>query len=384
MTQDRPDSAVAAAARDPDAHDVRANDRSYPSPPHENQPNEHRPNEHRPDENPPAENQPNVHRPAENQPNEHRPAENPPAEHPPAEHPPDENQPNEHLPNPRHGELGTLVLAATPLGNPADASARLRRELATADVIAAEDTRRLARLCADLGVQPGGRVVSYHDHNEAARTGPLVQELTIGRRVLLVTDAGMPSASDPGYRLVTAAIAAGVPVTCLPGPSAITAALAVSGLPTDRFCFEGFPPRKPAERRRAIAALAAEPRTLVFFEAPHRIAQTLADLAQAFGPQRPAALCRELTKTYEEIRRAGLGELAAQAAAEPVRGEITLVVGGAVAVPMSVDQALQRVRELRAQGVRLKDACRAAAEDAAVSSRELYARALAEAQQPTT
>jgi 16S rRNA (cytidine1402-2'-O)-methyltransferase len=214
------------------------------------------------------------------------------------------------------------------LGRPDDASERLRAALADAPVIAAEDTRRLRRLCADLGVRPRGRVVSFFDGNEASRVPSLLETLRSGEDVLVVTDAGMPSVSDPGYRLVVAAAAEGIAVTALPGPSAVTTALAVSGLPVDRFCFEGFLPRRPGERRRAVAALAQECRTMVFFEAPHRLAATLADLAEAFGLQRPAAVCRELTKTYEEIRRAPLGELAAWASGE-VRGEITLVVAGA-------------------------------------------------------
>jgi 16S rRNA (cytidine1402-2'-O)-methyltransferase len=224
-----------------------------------------------------------------------------------------------------------LILLGAPLGNPGDASARLRDVLATADVIAAEDTRRLARLAADLGVVVTGRVVSYFEGNEQRRTPELVEALTREETVAVITDGGMPSVSDPGFRLVRAALAAGVALTSVPGPSAVTTALALSGLPCDRFCFEGFPPRKPGERRARLAELADEPRTLVFFEAPHRVAATLADLAGAFGPDRPAALARELTKTFEEVRRAPLGELAASAAAQPPRGEITLVVGGAPA-----------------------------------------------------
>jgi len=225
-------------------------------------------------------------------------------------------------------EPGTLVLAGAPLGNPADASPRLRDALATADVIAAEDTRRLFRLASDLGLRVPGRVVRHDDATEQAGTPGLLGELRAGRTVLLVTDGGMPSVSDPGYRLVSAAVAAGIPVSAVPGPSAVTTALALSGLPSDRFCFEGFLPRRPGERRRALAALAAEPRTLVLFEAPHRLAATLADAADALGPDRPAAACREMTKTYEEVRRGTLAELASWAAAG-VRGEITLVVGGA-------------------------------------------------------
>jgi 16S rRNA (cytidine1402-2'-O)-methyltransferase len=224
-----------------------------------------------------------------------------------------------------------LILLGAPLGNPGDASARLRDVLATADVIAAEDTRRLARLAADLDVVVTGRVVSYFEGNEERRTPELVEALASGDTVAVITDGGMPSVSDPGFRLVRAALAAGVALTSVPGPSAVTTALALSGLPCDRFCFEGFPPRKSGERRARLADLADEPRTMVFFEAPHRIAATLADLVTAFGADRPAALARELTKTFEEVRRAPLGELAASVAAQPPRGEITLVVGGAPA-----------------------------------------------------
>ncbi|TYC13321.1 16S rRNA (cytidine(1402)-2'-O)-methyltransferase [Actinomadura syzygii] len=224
--------------------------------------------------------------------------------------------------------MGTLLLAAAPIGRADDASVRLRDALAAAPVIAAEDTRRLRRLASDLGVPLAGKVVSYHDANERTRTAGLVAELLAGRDVLVITDAGMPGVSDPGYRLVQAAVAEGAPVTVLPGPSAVTTALVASGLPTDRFCFEGFPPRKPGERARRLGALADEPRTMVFFESPRRLDDTLAAMADAFGADRPAAVCRELTKTYEEIRRGTLGELAAWAA-DGVLGEITVVVGGA-------------------------------------------------------
>ncbi|MGH8969889.1 MAG: 16S rRNA (cytidine(1402)-2'-O)-methyltransferase, partial [Actinomycetes bacterium] len=227
---------------------------------------------------------------------------------------------------------GVLVLAGTPIGDPADASPRLARELAAADVVAAEDTRRLRRLTAALGVEVAGRVVSYHDANEASRTEQLLAALGSGQRVVLVTDAGMPSVSDPGYRLVAAAVDAGVPVTAVPGPSAVLTALVVSGLPVDRFCFEGFLPRKAGEREGRLRSLAREPRTMVFFEAPHRVAAALAAMAAAFGPDRPAAVCRELTKTYEQVRRGGLGELAAWAG-DGVRGEVTVVVAGAAPTP---------------------------------------------------
>lgn len=226
-------------------------------------------------------------------------------------------------------DVGRLVLLGAPLGNPADASARLREVLATADLVAAEDTRRLARLARELEVTVSGRMVSYFEGNEERRTPELVEALRAGLSVALITDGGMPSVSDPGYRLVRAAVDAGIPVTAAPGPSAVTTALTLSGLASDRFCFEGFLPRSPGSRRARLTALATEERTLVFFEAPHRVAAALADLAAAFGVDRPAALCRELTKTYEQVLRRPLGELASWAAEEPARGEITLVVAGA-------------------------------------------------------
>jgi len=224
---------------------------------------------------------------------------------------------------------GTLFVAAAPIGRPDDASSRLAAALASARIIAAEDTRRLRRLAAALGVVPTGRVVSYYDSVEAARAPALIASLADGQDVLLVTDAGMPGISDPGYRLVTEAIEAGIRVTVLPGASAVTAAIAVSGLPNDRFCFEGFPPRKAGERSRRLTALAGEPRTMVFFESPRRLARTLAEMASAFGADRRAVVCRELTKTHEEIRRGALGDLAQWAESGSVLGEITVVVGGA-------------------------------------------------------
>ena len=266
---------------------------------------------------------------------------------------------------------GVLVLAATPIGDPRDAAPRLAEEIERADVVAAEDTRRLRRLCAELGVRPGGSVVSYHEHNEASRTPELVERLVAGERVVVVTDAGMPSVSDPGYRLVSAAVEAGVRVTCVPGPSAVLMALAVSGLPVDRFCFDGFLPRKPGERARALADLARERRTLVFFEAPHRIAATLSAMAEAFGADRQAAVCRELTKTYEEVRRGGLADLATWAA-EGVRGEITVVVAGASATATSVEEALPGIRERVAAGERLKDVCADVAAATGLSKKALY------------
>jgi 16S rRNA (cytidine1402-2'-O)-methyltransferase len=269
---------------------------------------------------------------------------------------------------------GVLVLAATPIGQAADAPPRLVAELAGADLIAAEDTRRLARLAADLGVEVKGRVTSYFEGNEAARTPGLVERMVAGDRVVLVTDAGMPSVSDPGYRLVAAAVEAGVTVTAVPGPSAVLTALAVSGLPVDRFCFEGFLPRKAGERARRLAALAKEERTLVFFEAPHRTAAALAALAEAFGDDRPAAVCRELTKTHEEVRRGGLRDLAGWAEGG-VRGEVTIVVSGAdtsVTVESDPDSLRAAVAAEEDAGLSRKDAIRAVATRAGVPKRTVY------------
>ncbi len=272
-----------------------------------------------------------------------------------------------------------LVLAATPIGDARDASPRLLGELAGADVVAAEDTRRLRRLTDRLEVTIGGEVLSYHEHNEATRTPDLLARIEAGQRVVLVTDAGMPSVSDPGYRLVSACVAADAPVTCVPGPSAVLMALAVSGLPVDRFCFEGFLPRRTGERERALADLAHEPRTMVFFEAPHRLAATLTSMAAVLGEDRPAAVCRELTKTYEEVRRGGLAELVDWAAAG-VRGEITLVVSGAAAdarAALTVADVLPEVLERTAAGERLKDVCKDVAARSGLSSRTLYQAAVA-------
>ncbi len=274
---------------------------------------------------------------------------------------------------------GRLILLGAPLGNPRDASARLLEALTEADVVAAEDTRRLARLARDLGVPLPERVVSYFEGNERRRTESLVAQLRAGQTVALITDGGMPSVSDPGYRLVRAALDAGVPVTCVPGPSAVTTALAVSGLPSDRFCFEGFLPRRAGQRRARLAELATEPRTLVLFEAPHRVVETLTDLADALGADRPAALCRELTKTYEEVRRASLGELAAWAHREPPRGEITLVVAGAPesAGARSIEDLVDEVVEREQAGDSRRDAVAAVAREYGVSRRELYDAVLA-------
>jgi 16S rRNA (cytidine1402-2'-O)-methyltransferase len=270
---------------------------------------------------------------------------------------------------------GTLTLAAAPIGRPQDASPRLAAALAQAPVVAAEDTHRVRRLASALGVRVSGRVVSYWDEVETARVPGLLAELIAGRDVLLVTDAGMPGISDPGYRLVAAAAAAGIRVTVLPGPSAVTAALAVSGLPSDRFCFEGFPPRGKDARARRFAELAGEPRTLVFFESRHRLAATLAALAEAFGPGRAAVACRELTKTHEEVRRGTLAELATWADSGPL-GEITIVVAGAPPRRADPEQAAPEAAAAVAgrerAGVPRKAAIAEVARELGLRKREVY------------
>lgn len=271
-------------------------------------------------------------------------------------------------------EPGVLVLAATPIGQVDDAPPRLVAEFARADVVAAEDTRRLKRLTSELGVTLTGRVVSYFEGNEVSRTPTLLEALLAGERVLLVTDAGMPSVSDPGYRLVASAVEHDIRVTAVPGPSAVLTALAVSGLPVDRFCFEGFLPRKAGERSRRLADLAAEQRTMVFFEAPHRTEVALAAMADAFGDDRPGAVCRELTKTYEEVRRGGVRELA-DWAGDGIRGEVTIVVQGAPeAAKLAHDPEVWRgaVADLESEGESRKDAILAVAKRAGVPKREVY------------
>ena len=269
---------------------------------------------------------------------------------------------------------GVLVLAGTPIGHAEDASPALLTALTEADVIAAEDTRRFRDLCRRLAINPTATVVSFFDGNEGARVAALIDHLEAGRRVVVVSDAGMPAVSDPGYRLVAAAADAGIRVTAVPGPSAVLTALAVSGLPTDRFCFEGFLPRKGGERRARLAGLAAEPRTMVFFEAPHRLAVFLADAEAALGADRRAVVCRELTKTYEEVRRGTLAELRGWAEGE-VRGELTVVVGGAQ-VSGDPEGALAAVQAAVASGQRLSEAVAEVAAAHGVPRRQLYDAAL--------
>lgn len=268
-----------------------------------------------------------------------------------------------------------IILAGTPIGNLGDASTRLREVLEAVQTIAAEDTRTTQRLLQALGIDNRPRLVALHDHNEKERAAELVA-LARAEDLLVLSDAGMPTVSDPGYALVAAAVAAGVDVTAIPGPSAVVTALAVAGLPTDRFSFEGFLPRKAGERARSLGALSAEPRTMVFFEAPSRIADTLTAMAVAFGDDRAAAVCRELTKLHEEVKRGPLADLADWAAAG-VRGEIVVVVAGAPVRAASPDDALAEVQSLVAGGMRLKDAAAEVAGLTGLRSRELYQAALA-------
>lgn len=267
---------------------------------------------------------------------------------------------------------GRLLLAATPLGQVGDASARLVEALASADVIAAEDTRRVRTLAQALGVKPAGRVVSFFDQNEASRVPTLVDDIVAGATVLVVSDAGMPLISDPGYRLVAACAEAGLTVTCLPGPSAVTTALAVSGLPSDRFCFDGFAPRKQAARRSWLASLSGELRTCVFFESPRRLEECLRDAVDTLGPDRRAVVCRELTKTHEEVKRGSLGELA-DWAADGVLGEITVVLAGAQPKADLATLVAEAIALVDA-GAGVKDACAEviAAHEGAPSRRSLY------------
>lgn len=277
---------------------------------------------------------------------------------------------------------GMILLAATPIGNLGDASTRLRDTLAQATVIAAEDTRHTVQLMRLLGIESRPELVALHDHNEHERAAQLVERAR-HEDIVLVSDAGMPTVSDPGYRVVQLAAEAGVEVSAIPGPSAVITALAVAGLPTDRFAFEGFLPRKPGERTRLLTELATERRTLVFFESPGRLAASLTALADTFGADRKAAVCRELTKLHEEVKRGGLGELAAWAAGG-VRGEIVVVVGGAPAAATSPEAALAEVLARVADGERLKDATRDVAQASGLAARELYSAALAAKQSTST
>jgi len=270
---------------------------------------------------------------------------------------------------------GALVVAATPIGNVGDASARLRRELGRADVVAAEDTRRLRRLCSDLEVALTGRVVSLFEGNERARVTDVTEAVRAGQRVLLVTDAGMPLVSDPGYRVVAGCVEQGLPVTVLPGPSAALAALVVSGLPADRFCMEGFLPRKPGERDRRLDQIVHDARTHIFFESPRRTAATLRAMADVLGADRPAAVCRELTKTHEEVRRGTLASLASDTD-ERVLGEVTIVVAGRPPGASDADP-VALVADRESAGLTRKEAIADVARELGRPKREVYAAVVA-------
>lgn len=264
-----------------------------------------------------------------------------------------------------------IILAATPIGNHDDASPRLVSAFTQADVIAAEDTRKLHDLLRRINVTTQARIVSYHEHNEAERTPDLIEAAQRGEQVVVVTDAGTPGVSDPGYRLVKAAHESGVGLTHLPGPSAVVAALVVSGLPTDRFCFEGFLPRKTGARRAVLEQLGHEQRTMVFYEAPHRVGATVAAMIEVFGPTRPAALCRELTKTHEEVLSATLADIA-ERITRGVKGEVVLVVGGAPQDRVDLPQAVHMVRQRMEAGHTMKDAVSQVAEETGLRRRGLY------------
>jgi 16S rRNA (cytidine1402-2'-O)-methyltransferase len=269
----------------------------------------------------------------------------------------------------------TLILAATPLGNPGDASSRLKSAIESASIIAAEDSRRFHRLCSDIEVTFTGKVLSFFEGNEEDRTRELIGELKSGATVLVVSDAGMPTISDPGFRLMRDAIAEGIEVSVIPGPSAVTMSVALSGLPTDRFSFEGFPPRTAGARLATFEKLRFEERTMVFFEAPHRLSDSLKDAVNVFGTDRLGAICREMTKRYEETIRGNLGELSAWADANEILGEITLVIAGAVTDSASLTAAdmVGRVREFEAAGMDRKSAIATVADEFGISKRLVYA-----------
>jgi 16S rRNA (cytidine1402-2'-O)-methyltransferase len=269
----------------------------------------------------------------------------------------------------------TLTLAATPLGNPEDASARLKDAIENAGVVAAEDSRKFYRLCADLGINFTGRVISFFEGNEHERTTEILVMLHAGTSILVVSDAGMPTISDPGYRLMRDAIEGGIPVMVIPGPSAVTTAIALAGLPTNRFVFEGFSPRSSGAREKFFENLRNEERTIVWFEAPHRLLESLDDAIAVFGPQRSGAICREMTKRYEETIRASLGELLSWAQNNEVLGEITVVLAGAPSnsAEVSSQAIVSRVKEFEAVGMDRKSAIATVAEEFAVAKRVVFA-----------
>ena len=267
-----------------------------------------------------------------------------------------------------------LILAAIPLGNPGDASSRLKEAIITVDFIAAEDSRRFGRLCAELGITYEAKIYSFFEGNENERLEPLLAILKDGKDLLVVSDAGMPGISDPGYRLTREAIAAGIPIRVLPGPSAVTTALLFSGLPTDRFCFEGFLPRTSGARITALEKLASEERTMIFFEAPHRLLESLQDCVTVLGAERLGAICREMTKTYEETIRGTLAELTTWAQEHEVLGEITLVVAGFDASARTFTSAdlVEMVLAREGQGESRKEAIAEVAKATGIAKREVF------------
>jgi 16S rRNA (cytidine1402-2'-O)-methyltransferase len=269
----------------------------------------------------------------------------------------------------------TLTLAATPLGNPADASARLREAIENAQVVAAEDSRKFHRLCADLQIQFRGRVISFFEGNELERTAEILAMLHTGSSILVVSDAGMPTISDPGFRLMRDAIASGIQVAVIPGPSAVTTAIAIAGLATNRFVFEGFSPRTSGAREKFFETLRDEERTIVWFEAPHRLLESLEDAIAVFGPLRQGAICREMTKRYEETIRASLADLLSWARNNEVRGEITIVLEGAPSnsAVVTSEGIVFRVTEFEAAGMDRKSAIATVAEEFSVAKRVVFA-----------
>ena len=268
-----------------------------------------------------------------------------------------------------------LVLAATPLGNPLDASERLKQAITSAEIIAAEDSRRFHRLASDLGVTFTAKVISFFEGNESDRTVEILELLRSGKEVLVVTDAGMPTISDPGFRLLRDAIAQNIETTVIPGPSAPTMAIALSGLPTDRFTFEGFAPRAQGARKSFYEKLRFEERTMVLFEAPHRLAESLADALAVFGADRSAAICREMTKTYEEVVRGSLEELSKWSMSKEILGEITLVIAGSAAGSeiTSAADAVSRVKDYEAAGMDRKEAIATVADESGLPKKIVYA-----------
>ena len=269
----------------------------------------------------------------------------------------------------------TLTLAATPLGNPGDASPRLKAAIESAEIIAAEDSRRFHRLASDLGVTFTAKIISFFDGNETARTEEVLQFLQAGKRVLVVSDAGMPTISDPGFRLTRDAIALNIPIVVIPGPSAPTMALALSGLATDRFTFEGFLSRSAGARQSHLESLRFEERTMIFFEAPHRITECLTGAVETFGGDRQAAICREMTKTYEETVRGTLEELLVWSTSKEILGEITMVIAGVPAgsATKTADEMVARVREFESAGMDRKEAIATVAKEFELPKKVVYA-----------